>query len=101
MNIATTPMAPPTPAQTAAQQADASQNVITSEAKAANTLRIAELSAGTHETHVAEHIRGMVAATMGQLSINTAAINRENAAHRQQWALGVADGVEQGLPAVV
>ena len=48
-----------------------------------------------------EHIRGMVAATMAHLSIDASAITQENAAHWQQWALGVADGVERGLPAVV
>ena len=46
------------------------------------------------EGHIAEHIRGMVAATMGSLSTDASDVTRNTAAHWQQWALGVADGVE-------
>ena len=45
------------------------------------------------EGHIAEHIRGMVAATMGYLPVDASDTTRNNAAHWQQWALGVADGV--------
>ena len=46
------------------------------------------------EGHIAEHIRGMVAATMGHLSTDASEATRSDAAHWQQWALGVADGME-------
>ena len=45
------------------------------------------------EGHIAEHIRGMVAATMGHLPADASETTRNNAAHWQQWALAVADGV--------
>jgi hypothetical protein len=47
-----------------------------------------------NEGHIAEHIRGMVAATMGTLSADASDATRDDAAHWQQWALGVADGTE-------
>ena len=47
-----------------------------------------------NESHIAEHIRGMVAATMGTLSADASDTTRNNAAHWQRWALSVADGAE-------
>lgn len=90
-------MAPPSPAQ----EADAALQAITGQAKAANLSRVAELSEGTDEAHVAEHIRGMVAATMGHLSADVPTVTRNNAEQWQDWALGVADGVAQTVPAAV
>ena len=53
--------------------------------------QIAALRDDAQEGHIAEHIRGMVAATMGNLSIHASAASRSQAEHWQQWALGVAD----------
>ncbi len=56
--------------------------------------QIALLQEDTLDAHIAEHIRGMVAATLGSLPVDTADATRNNAAQWQQWALGVADGIE-------
>lgn len=101
MNIDTNSMALPTLAQTMAQEAAAALRAITDEAKAANMQRIAELSEGLDEAHSAEHIRGMVAATMGHLSGTASAASRNDAEHWQGWALGVADRVQRGVSAVI
>jgi hypothetical protein len=84
-----------------AQEADAALEAISEDAKAENLSRVAELSEGTEEALFAEHIRGMVAATMGHLSADAPAVTRNNAEHWQDWALGVADGVVQTVPARV
>ncbi len=97
MNTDSNSMARPTPAQ----EADAALEAISGDAKAENLRRVAELSEGTDEAHVAEHIRGMVAATMGHLSADAPAITRNNAEHWQDWALGVVDGVARTVPAAV
>jgi hypothetical protein len=55
--------------------------------------QIATLRDDANEGQIAEHIRGMVAATMGNLSIHASVTTRNNAEHWQQWALGVADGI--------
>jgi hypothetical protein len=56
--------------------------------------QITTLRAEASENHIAEHIRGMVAATMGNLSILASDANRNDAEQWKQWALGVADGLE-------
>lgn len=55
-----------------------------------NSKQIAALHDDASEGHIAEHIRGMVAATMAHLS-STSDTTRNDAAQWQQWALGVAD----------
>ena len=55
--------------------------------------QIAALRIDANEGHIAEHIRGMVAATMGHLSIQASVSTRNDAEHWQQWALGVADSL--------
>jgi len=97
MNIDSNFTARPIPAQ----EADAAQLAIMDQAKAENLAVVAELSDGTAEAHVAEHIRAMVAATMGHLSADAPAITRNNAGQWQDWALGVADGVAATVPAAV
>jgi hypothetical protein len=97
MNTDSNSMARPSPAQ----EAYASLQAITSQAKAENLSRVAELSEGTDEAHVAAHIRGMVAATMGHLSADAPAVTRNNAEQWQDWAMGVADGIAQKVPAGV
>ena len=61
--------------------------------------QIAALRNDANEGHIAEHIRGMVAATMGHPSVHASDTTRKDAEHWQQWALGVADGLV--LPVVV
>jgi hypothetical protein len=51
--------------------------------------QIAALRDDANENQIADHIRGMVAATMDQVSEAT----RNDAEQWQQWALGVADGL--------
>ena len=97
MNIESITMAPPSPAQ----EAEAALQAVTDPAKATNLVSVAELSEGADEAHVAEHIRGMVAATMGHLSADAPTSTRNNSEHWQEWALGVADGVAQTVPAAV
>ena len=97
MNTESNTVARPSPAQ----EAEAALQATTGPAKAENLRRVAELSEGAEEAHVAEHIRGMVAATMGHLSADAPAITRNNAEQWQDWALGVADGVTQTVPAGV
>ena len=89
------------PHPSAAQEADAALLAISDQAKAENLSRVAELSDCADEADVAAHIRGMVAATMGHLSADAPAITRNNAEQWQGWALGVADGVAQTVPAAV
>ena len=97
MNTESNAMARPSPAQ----EAEAALQAITSQAKAENLSRVAELSEGTDDAQVAEHIRGMVAATMSHLSADAPALTRLNAEQWQNWALGVADGVQQTVPTAV
>ena len=59
-----------------------------------NNEQIAALRQEANESQIAEHIRGMVAATMSNLSTQASATNRNDAEQWQQWALGVADGLE-------
>jgi hypothetical protein len=54
--------------------------------------QIAKLREDTNEAHIAEHIRGMVAATMGYLASDASDASLKNAEQWQGWALGVADG---------
>ena len=97
MNTESNAMARPLPQQEAA----AALQSLTDQAKAENQKRVTELSEGTDEAHVAAHIRGMVAATMGHLSADVPASTRTNAEQWQDWALGVADGVTRTVPAGV
>jgi len=97
MNTDSNTMARPSPAQ----EAEAVQQALTGPAKAENLSRVAELSEGADEAHVAAHIRGMVAATMSHVSADAPALTRLDAEHWQNWALGVADGVEREVPAQV
>lgn len=59
-----------------------------------NSEQIAELRDGNDARHIAEHIRGMVALTMGTLSVRTLNASLNDAHKWQQWALGVADELE-------
>ncbi len=54
-----------------------------------NSKQIAALRDDASESHIAEHIRGMVATTMGNVALHST-----DATQWQEWALGVADGLE-------
>ena len=58
------------------------------------TEQIAALRDAANDGHIAEHIRGMVAATMGHLSIKASVTTQNDAEQWHQWALGVAEGLE-------
>jgi hypothetical protein len=83
-----------------AQEFAASQ-AITEQAKTENLAQVAELLDVTNDTYIEEHIRSMVAVTMEQLSGSASASALNNAEQWQEWALGVADGVAQTVPAGV
>ena len=69
------------------------------EAKSVNSQHVADLGACSDSAQQAEHIRGVVAATMSQLSIDATPMAREQATHWQAWALGLADGLgESAMP---
>ena len=70
MNTDSNSMARPS----AAQEADAALHAMSEQAKANNLAIVADLSEGSDEAHLAEHIRGMVAVTMGHLSADAPAI---------------------------
>ncbi len=53
-----------------------------------NSKQIASLRIDANEGHIADHIRGMVAATMSNLAVHST-----DATQWQIWALGVADGL--------
>ena len=58
------------------------------------TEQIAALRIDTNEGHIAEHIRAMVAATMGHLGEDSTAAVKIDAQQWQQWALSVAESLE-------
>jgi hypothetical protein len=60
-------------------------------AKAENLKAIAELSATAE--HQAAHIRGIVAATMAQLSYGATQATQDSAAQWQEWALSLSDAL--------
>ncbi|MDP2370489.1 hypothetical protein [Rhodoferax sp.] len=100
MHNDTATTAPPSPAQTPAQQADAALLATTAEARTENAKQITELTDGALEAHIAAHIRGMVAATVAHVAINASHSVQAATEHWQQWALGVAKGFERGESAV-
>lgn len=57
--------------------------------------QLAALRDEAKESHIAEHIRAIVAVTMGNLSSQASDATRNDAQQWQQWALGVANGLEQ------
>ncbi len=101
MNTEITLAAPSTPAQRLALQAASALRAITDEAKQRNSEQLIALSESATEGQQAEHIRAVVAVTIGQLSADASDVTREHARQWGQWALDVADGVERGQPAEV
>ena len=96
MNIDSTPQtASQLLAQSTALEAVTAELANEPDAKAQNRAQIAALSDCADGPQQAEHIRGMVAATVAQISVHASSITRENAERWQTWALGLADGLEQ------
>ena len=79
---------------TAAAEYAASQ-ALGAAAKAQNLKALAELSATAD--HQADHIRGIVAATMAQLTSGATPATRDSAAQWQTWALGLSDALPVSL----
>ena len=67
----------------------AANRAIGASAKAENLKALAELSATAD--HQAEHIRGIVAATMAQIAGNATEATRDSAVQWQKWALDLSD----------
>jgi hypothetical protein len=64
-------------------------------AKAANLKALAELAATANHSQQADHIRGVVAATMAHLAADATLATRDSAEQWQKWALGLSE--EQGV----
>lgn len=77
-----------------ANEANAALRATTARTKQEGEKQIAALHGDADAGHIAEHIRGMVAATMANLSVQASGVTRNHAEHWQQWALGIADGAE-------
>lgn len=97
MNVDANPLTPSQLTQRTAYEAALAQRATEADAKAKNSTQVAALSVCADAGQQAEHIRGLVAATVSQLSIDCSATTRENAAHWQTWALGLADGLDAPL----
>jgi hypothetical protein len=67
----------------------AAARAISATAKAANLKALAELSASANSRQQADHIRGIVAATMAHLALDATTATRDSAAQWQKWALGL------------
>jgi hypothetical protein len=94
MNIDSSRKSPSQLAEWTTYEAIAAQRATGADAKAENAKQIAALSDCADSRQQAEHIRGLVAATMSQISIDATPATRENATHWQTWALGLADGFD-------
>lgn len=77
------------PSFTLAQEASAAEAAVGTLAKEENLRQLAGLGAATEAPHVAEHVRGLVAATMAHLSADASPVTRAHAEHWQTWALAL------------
>ena len=75
----------------------AAHRAIGDAAKAQNLKALAELSASANRSQQADHIRGIVAATMAHLAADATLAARDSAAQWQQWALGLSDSLHPDL----
>ena len=73
----------------------AAHRVIGAAAKSENLKALAELSANAD--HQADHIRGIVAATMAQIAPGATQATRDSAAQWQKWALDLSDALPEKL----
>jgi hypothetical protein len=97
MNIDTNTKTSSQLAEWTAHEAVAAQLATEADTKAENSKQVAALSECADSGRQAEHIRGLVAATVSQISIHASAATRENATHWQTWALGLADRLDAPL----
>jgi len=67
----------------------AAHRAIGATAKAENLKALAELSATSDSSQLADHIRGIVATTMAHLALDATSATRDSAAQWQKWALGL------------
>jgi hypothetical protein len=73
----------------------AANRAIGASAKAENLKALAELSATAD--HQADHIRGIVAATMAQIAAGATQATRDSADQWRKWALGLSDALPEKL----
>lgn len=97
MNIDTNPKTSAQLAEWTAYVAIAAQLATEANTKAENSKQIAALSVCADAGQQAEHIRGLVAATVSQISIHASESTRENTTRWQTWALGLADRLDAPL----
>jgi hypothetical protein len=71
----------------------AAHRAIGAAAKAENLKALAELSTSATLSQQADHIRGIVAATMAHLAEDATLATKDCAAQWQKWALGLSDGL--------
>jgi hypothetical protein len=81
----------------AATAEHAAHRAIGASAMAQNLMALEELSATANPSQQADHIRGIVAATMAHLATDATAATGDSAAQWQKWALGLSDDL---VPAV-
>lgn len=77
----------------------AAHRAIGATAKAENLKALAALAATATCSQQADHIRGIVAATMAHLAADATPAARNSAAQWQAWALGLSDALPLDLPA--
>ena len=75
----------------------AAHRAIGAPAKAENLKVLEEISATANPSQQADHIRGIVAATMAHLAADATPATGDSAAQWQKWALGLSDDL---VPAV-
>ncbi|NRF70602.1 hypothetical protein HLB44_26720 [Aquincola sp. S2] len=63
-----------------------------------NLKAVAELADSADQRQQAEHIRGIVATTIGRLSSDATAVTHEYAAQWKAWALGLTEGADGAVP---
>jgi hypothetical protein len=69
----------------------AALRAIGDDAKAVNLKALADVATSASGSHQADHIRGIVAATMAHIAADASTATRDSAAMWQQWALGLSD----------
>lgn len=67
-------------------------------ARAENLKALAEIAVTADSSQQADHIRGIVAATMAHIAADAGATTRDSAAQWQAWALGLSDALEHDRP---
>lgn len=75
----------------------AASRAIGAAAKAENLKVLAELAATANPGEQADHIRGIVAATMAQLAADATAATRDSAAQWETWALDLSEALDPAV----